>query len=171
MFLDFKGSFLDFFFFFFFFLISAVVDDAGLTLFVLSVCTLRVHKIPKSLVKPGACTVNRFAPQHSEAQYRSGIFYLCNPCRPVHPASPSSPLLSSPLLSSPLSSPPLLSALLVALGFGPGFQSSDGTRVTPINVTWSDEISFLMQPPPPPPLPNQWEATTSNRVQLSHRAS
>ena len=81
------------------------------------------------------------------------------------------PLLSSPLLSSPLSSPPLLSALLVALGVGPGFQSSDGTRVPPINVTWSDEISFLMQPPPPPPLPNQWEATTSNRVQLSHRAS
>lgn len=34
-----------------------------------------VCKIPKSLVKPDKCTVNTFAPQHFEAQYRRRIFY------------------------------------------------------------------------------------------------
>lgn len=37
---------------------------------------IRVHKIPKSLVKPDACTVNTFAPRHFEAQYRKKIFYV-----------------------------------------------------------------------------------------------
>ena len=49
------------------------------------------HKIPKSLVKPDACAVNTFAPQHFEARYRRRIFCYCSSSCTLHMSNPASP--------------------------------------------------------------------------------